>query len=47
MSAGASDLMVEGVARPVLDRIARAARRLDTAGALDEVLAAAKKKKSC
>jgi len=45
VSAGASDLMVEAVAGPVLDRIARAAQRLDSAGALDEVLAAAKSKK--
>ena len=40
ISAGASDLMDGRVARPVLERIYRAAQRVDSAGALEEVLAA-------
>lgn len=39
ISAGASDLMDGRVARPVLERIYRAAQRVDSAGALEEVLA--------
>eukprot|EP00041_Stephanoeca_diplocostata_P009986 m.157751 g.157751 ORF g.157751 m.157751 type:complete len:427 (+) comp17975_c1_seq9:163-1443(+) len=38
ISAGASDLMKADVARPVLERIYKAAQRLDTAGALADVL---------
>ena len=37
---GASDLMDPRVAQPILERIYRAAQRVDSAGALDTVLAA-------